>query len=87
MVIWFCWKLSNYGYHITKDISTIFGVSLNVAEKIKTLNSSLLISPIEEREIIKYRVSEGVDESGIIKLPNLKCVRLFVLVLKKFWIN
>ena len=64
------------GYHITKDISTIFGVSLNVAEKIKTLNSSLLISPIEEREIIKYRVSEGVDESGIIKITKLEMCQI-----------
>jgi cell division protein FtsA len=60
------------GYHITKDISTIFGVSLEVAEKIKNLNSSLLISPIEEREIIKYRVSDMLDESGVIKLTKLE---------------
>ncbi len=60
------------GYHIAKDISTIFGVSLEVAEKIKNLNSSLLISPIEEREIIKYRVSDGLDESGVIKATKLE---------------
>jgi len=60
------------GYHITKDISTIFGVSFETAEKIKNLNSSLLISPIEEKEIIKYRVSDGIDESGMVKVTRVE---------------
>lgn len=60
------------GYHITKDISTIFGVSFETAEKIKNLNSSLLISPIEEKEIIKYRISDSIDESGMVKVTRIE---------------
>jgi cell division protein FtsA len=60
------------GYHITKDISTIFGVSFETAEKIKNLNSSLLISPIEEKEIIKYRISDSIDESGMVKVTRVE---------------
>jgi cell division protein FtsA len=43
------------GIHITRDISTILNIDLDMAEKIKNLNGSLLISPIEEREIIKLK--------------------------------
>lgn len=46
------------GVHITKDISTILNVSFDAAEKIKNLNGSLLISPLEERELIKMKVVE-----------------------------
>jgi len=50
---------------ITKDIATILGVNISLAEKIKNLNGSLFISPIEEREIIKYRLQDSVSDSMI----------------------
>lgn len=58
------------GVHITKDIATILGINFDMAEKIKTLNGSLLISPIEEREMIKFRFSESADESGMIRITR-----------------
>ncbi len=41
------------GFNITKDISTILNINFSEAEKIKNLNSSLIISNIERRELIK----------------------------------
>ncbi len=38
------------GNHITKDIATILGIDYLKAEKIKNLNSSLLLSNLEEEE-------------------------------------
>lgn len=53
------------GMHINKDIATILGVKYEIAEKIKNINSSLLISPIEEKEIIKFDKSIDEDLSSI----------------------
>lgn len=53
------------GVHITKDISTILNVSFDAAEKIKNLNSSLLISPIEERELIKMKFADAETQELI----------------------
>lgn len=53
------------GSHITRDISTILGVSFQAAEKIKNLNNSLLISPIEEREEIKFKLDDEEDNSMV----------------------
>jgi len=53
------------GSHVTKDISTILNVSFDTAEKIKNLNSSLLISPIEERELIKMRLADAETQEFI----------------------
>lgn len=60
------------GVHITKDISTILNVSFEVAEKIKNLNSSLLISPIEEREMIKLKFSGPNDGPNMIRITRLE---------------
>lgn len=58
---------------ITKDIATILGVNFHLAEKIKNLNSSLFVSPIEEREIIKYRLQDsGSSESSMIRITRLE---------------
>jgi len=59
------------GNHVTKDISTILEVDIDTAEKIKSLNSSLLISPIEEREIIKFKHFESED-GNIIRITRLE---------------
>ncbi len=58
------------GIHITKDISTILNVDFNTAEKIKNLNGSLLVSPIEEREIIKFKFSNPNDEPDMIRITR-----------------
>ncbi len=58
------------GSHITRDISTILGISAQVAEKIKNLNSSLLISPIEEREAIKFKYSEEEEEQNMVSVTR-----------------
>lgn len=63
------------GFHITKDISTIFNISLGLAEQIKNLNSSLFISPIEEKEMIKMKltsVSEIEENANIIGITRVQ---------------
>ncbi len=55
----YCGHIPIGGNHITKDIATILNVNFNTAEKIKSLNSSLIISPLEEREIIKLKSGEN----------------------------
>lgn len=51
------------GYHITKDISTILNVGIDLAEKIKNLNGSLIISPLEQKEMIKMKLSSANEIS------------------------
>lgn len=60
------------GSHVTKDISTILNISFDSAEKIKSLNSSLLISPLEEREIIKLKSTDPNDGPDMIKINRLE---------------
>ncbi len=57
------------GIHVTKDIATILNINFDVAEKIKNLNSSLLISPIEERELIKVRLDQN-DGNDMIRVTR-----------------
>lgn len=57
------------GNHITKDVATILGVSLEYAEKIKNLNSTLILSQGSQREIVKYRISNN-DEPSMIKMTK-----------------
>jgi len=59
------------GFHITKDISTILNINIDAAEKIKNLNSSLLISPIEEREMIKLKFLDN-DGSEMIRITRVE---------------
>ncbi len=59
------------GMHVTKDVATILNISFDVAEKIKNLNSSLLISPIEEKEIINLKVSSSPNDGpGMIRITR-----------------
>lgn len=58
------------GVHVTKDIATILNIPFDVAEKIKNLNSSLLISPIEEREMINLKSSMSNDGPGMIRITR-----------------
>ena len=57
------------GNHITRDISTILNVSIDYAEKIKNLNSTLILSQSLKKEIIKYRISNQ-EESSILKMTK-----------------
>ncbi len=41
------------GFNVTKDISMILNIDVNEAEKVKNLNSSLIVSNIERRELIR----------------------------------
>jgi len=58
------------GIHITKDISTILNVGIDIAEQIKNLNSSLLISPLEEREMINFEMSDTNDGPEMIRITR-----------------
>jgi cell division protein FtsA len=58
------------GYNITKDISTILGIRIEIAEKIKNLNSTLIISPIEEKEVIKFRSNENYEDQAIVRISR-----------------
>ncbi len=60
------------GIHVTKDISTILNISFDEAEQIKNLNSSLMISPIEEREIIRLDNIDPNDGPDMIKITRLE---------------
>lgn len=60
------------GTHITKDISTILNINFEAAEKIKNLNGSLMISPIEEREMIKLRFSDPNDGPNMIRITRIE---------------
>ncbi len=58
------------GAHITKDIATILNISLTLAEKIKNLNNSLIISPIEAKDLINLRNINESDGSDLIKISK-----------------
>jgi cell division protein FtsA len=58
------------GQNITKDIATILGIRMDVAEKIKNLNNTLIISPIEEKEVIKFRANENYEEQTIVRISR-----------------
>ncbi len=58
------------GMHVTKDIATILNISFDAAEKIKNLNSSLLISPIEEKELINLKASMSSDGPNMIRITR-----------------
>jgi cell division protein FtsA len=73
------------GTHITKDISTIFGVNYETAEKIKTLNSSLLISPIEEREMIKFKVTDASSEENMVRVTRQEMCEIIRLRLEELF--
>lgn len=60
------------GVHITRDISTILNINFDAAEKIKNLNSSLMISPIEEREMIKLKFFDTNDGPDMIRITRVE---------------
>ncbi len=58
------------GMHVTKDIATILNIPFEIAEKIKSLNSSLLISPLEERELINLKSSINNEGLATIRITR-----------------
>ena len=50
------------GFNLTKDISTILNIDLSEAEKIKNLNSSLMLNNIEKRELIKMAYGGHINQ-------------------------
>jgi cell division protein FtsA len=66
----YCGHVNVGGIHITRDISTILNVDFEVAEQIKRLNNSLIINPIEEKELIKMRVDSFSDNFGIVRITK-----------------
>ncbi len=46
------------GNHITKDIAAVLNINFRTAQNIKHLNNSLILNPIEEREIINTKASD-----------------------------
>ncbi len=60
------------GIHITKDIAMILNIDFKSAEKIKNLNSSLIINPVEEKESIKLRVAGPNDGPNMIRITKLE---------------
>ena len=58
------------GNQITKDIATILNINFSSAEAIKNLNSSLIISPAEEREIIKLKITAPNDGPNMIRITK-----------------
>jgi cell division protein FtsA len=64
------------GIHITKDIAVVLNTNFDVAEKIKSLNGSLLISPIEERELIKRRINDVEDGATNINISRIELCQI-----------
>jgi len=58
------------GVNITKDISTILNIDFDIAEQIKILNNSLIINPIEEKELIKMKIGSFSDNFGIVRITK-----------------
>ena len=58
------------GSHTTRDISTILNINFETAEKVKNLNSSLIISPLEEKEIIRLKISDPNDGPNMIRITR-----------------
>jgi len=65
------------GNNITKDIATILNIDFLSAEKIKNLNNSLIISPIEEKELIRISVknSNNIEFLKINKLELRQIIK------------
>ncbi|MDB2550742.1 cell division protein FtsA, partial [Rickettsiales bacterium] len=59
------------GIHITRDIAAILNVNLDIAENIKLLNNSLIVSPVEEKELIKFKLDNDVYPTKLIELTKI----------------
>jgi len=57
------------GIHITRDIATILNINFETAETIKNLNNSLIINPIEKREMINLK-ADDFDIMGVNKITK-----------------
>ena len=60
------------GMHITRDIATVLNISFEAAERIKNLNNSLVINPLEQKELIKLKVGASVDDVELIRVTKME---------------
>jgi cell division protein FtsA len=61
------------GIHVTRDIATILNINFETAETIKNLNNSLVLSPIEKKEIINLKADNfDILDVGKISRNDLK---------------
>ena len=60
------------GIHITRDIATVLNIDFETAERIKNLNNSLIINPLEEKELIKLKVGGIGDEVDLIRVTKME---------------
>lgn len=58
------------GINVTKDIAIILNIDFNSAEKIKNLNSSLIINQNEEKELIRLKVAGPNDGPNMIRITR-----------------
>ena len=58
------------GIHVTRDIATILNIDFETAERIKTINNSLIINPLEEKELIKVKSND--ERIGIVGVTKLE---------------
>lgn len=71
------------GIHITRDIASILNVSVNIAESIKLLNNSLIISPIEEKEQINFKFDNNDYPSKLMQLTKIELKNIIVARLEE----
>jgi cell division protein FtsA len=60
------------GSNITRDIASILNINLDFAENIKLLNNSLIISPINEKDIVKFYIDKDDYPKKLIELTKLE---------------
>jgi cell division protein FtsA len=71
------------GIHITRDIAMMLNVNLDIAENIKLLNNSLVISPIEEKELIKFKLDDDVYPTKLIQLTKVELKNIMLARLEE----
>jgi cell division protein FtsA len=71
------------GVHITRDIAAILNVNLDIAENIKLLNNSLIVSPVEENELIKFELDDDIYPSKLIELTKIDLCNIIVARLEE----
>jgi cell division protein FtsA len=71
------------GSHITRDIAAILNVNLDIAENIKLLNNSLIISPVEEGELIKFKLDNDIYPTKLIQLTKIDLRNIVVARLEE----
>ena len=61
----------------------MLNVNLDIAENIKLLNNSLVISPIEEKELIKFKLDDDVYPRKLIQLTKVELKNIMLARLEE----